>query len=141
MDGDAKQQRNAFTLVHRGRFDKRSNREWALRVTNEKYIPGGNLHSVGDTTRLHLFLGYGWFNGSTELADGEWHHVAVRHNGSSDEHGVPSVDGRPEKAEYGSEAPPKPLDIDTKSAGARSLGIAFSRSGRGPPFKGEIDEL
>ncbi len=142
--GDPGDKNYSFTLVHWGTFLRGGNTEWAVRATNEKYA-ADDLYTPGDTTRINLYLGSGWFNGSTEIADGEWHHIAVRYNGVTDARGAPVVaifvDGRREQTSYISPRPPVPIDTEVGVAGARPLGVAISRSGRSAPFPGEIDEL
>lgn len=133
-----------FTLASWGIFNRGDNSEWAVRVTNCLYVPG-DRYTVGDTARIHLFLGSGWFNGTTPLDDGQWHHIAVRYNGVTDRQGRPVVtlfvDGRPEETHYQSENPPQPIRTDIHSGNSRPLRMASSRSGINPPFVGEIDEL
>ncbi len=139
---------NDYTLVHWGRnVDRAANDMWSVRATNYQYLQPESIHQITDKTHLTLELGAGWFSGSpsTELADGEWHHIAVRYNGDSSPGGRPVVtmfvDGRPEAARYFSKVAPFPIDTDTDTPDTSPMKVATSRSGEGAPFRGAIDEL
>lgn len=105
----------------------------------------------GGPVALRLSWGFNWIDGTTNLADGRWHHLAVSTTGGSTHEGKPYaelyVDGVMEKTSYGSKdssGKMAPLDTDTTSNSAASL---IMGSDLNPVvkdriyFRGSIDEL
>jgi len=107
---------------------------------------------------VHAAFGRWWCSGTTNLAGGQWHGLAVTYSGGTDENGLPEV-----KLYVNGELEPhrttddrrsqqhQPIEIDTRIDGPdatpMTLGRTQKRVGAGNPerphhyFEGEIDEV
>lgn len=111
---------------------------------NAKFKFGVVTNREGKTT-LRGSFGEWLTNGTTDLADGEWHHLAMVYNGNRSD-GVPRltfyVDGKPEAQE-----PQKisQVEIRTDVESKRSLSLTMGRyelpTAANPYFRGTIDEF
>lgn len=100
---------------------------------------------------LRLSWGFNWIDGTTNLADGRWHHLAVSTTGGTTEEGKPHaelyVDGVLEKTSYGSkDSSGEMADPDTDTTSDQSIPLIMG-SDLNPVvkdrfyFRGAIDEL
>lgn len=100
---------------------------------------------------LRLSWGAVWLNGTSNLADGRWHHIAVATTGNTGKTGLPEaelyVDGARESASYGGHvdlsASPA-MDTDTISRKSMPLALGCDLNPDAEHriyFQGEIDEL
>lgn len=132
-----------ISLFFWGRPDAKRNKQWVMRVTNYDYTQG---RSIGNVTHLTLAFGAGQnFNGSTQVADGKWHHLAAVYDGKTDSSGLPAVtlyvDGVVEKGQYWSGSVPFRVDTDTQSKEADRLRITTTRSPDRPKDPNELPEV
>ncbi len=131
---------NGKTLVYWGgkKRDPWPEDSWAVRVSGPHPEQGVDLEfSTG---------GGEYLKGTTRLNDGEWHHVAVVYNGTSDPDGHPVVkffvDGIGERLASHTRLPPiDTLDTNSDPNNANPLWIATARSRELGAFDGAMDEL
>ncbi len=105
----------------------------------------------GEGTPLHLRISFGAqnYDSKRKLDDGEWHHIAVVYEGTSDDDLWPSVrawmDGSPLALEKNNlnpdSAPPLPVNTLVNGSSSRPLRIGLGLREHLLPFEGQIDEL
>lgn len=117
------------------------NAKWKIRMIQSS--PGG-------PSVLRLSWGATWLDGSTPLADDQWHHIVVTTTGlvnaAGQPHGELYVDSHKEQARYDGELnlaviPPMNTDIVTQNATPLLIGSSHNPFDRPRYFNGEIDEL
>lgn len=98
-------------------------------------------------TVLRASFGDSIFNGPTNLADGDWHHLAIVYRGNltpKDPDFTLYIDGRIEEKYPPVSSKPVDIETDTRSDNAATLGIGkyeLPDSIRNPYLKASIDEL
>lgn len=129
------------------------NRGWAVQAAREPgTFPKDMRAELRGRTLLQLWTGAGWLTGTTDLADGEWHHVAFCYTGEDDAEGRPLVlayiDGFYEKTHRHhspavgrayAEAPA--IDTDISGAFSNPLLIGRSKTRLRDSCNAAIDEL
>ncbi len=122
-----------------------ANRGWAVRVTSRDNEFSEQMRdALADRTVLQLRFGETWINGSTDLADGRWHHIAITFESTGGPllSGVQFyVDGRPDRIHL-NDAPTQP-EVDTAVGGPQDipLQIGRSRTREDASCNADLDEL
>jgi hypothetical protein len=110
------------------------NHFWRVRVA-----PGND--ASGNPAVLRVAYGVNWVDGETQLADGNWHHVAVVETEALDASGFPVlrlyVDGNEENLTYLPRARATAA-IETRPGLPLTIGRAYPQGGS---LRGTIDEL
>ncbi len=128
-------------------LDRKVNESWSVRVTNIGIqLPPAVQAQMHGRTFLQLWFGATVIDGTTDLADGEWHHVAVCYKGGADPSGRPKVDvyldGRWEPTHFsGANAREIPVRTATGRAGVNPLLIGRSKTRREVSCDAALDEL
>ncbi len=128
------------------------NRGWAVHAVNmENTITEPLREKLRGRTLLQLWTGVTWITGVTDLADGEWHHVAICYGGNTGAGGRPQVtayvDGRYEPTYHhsprtgGTYPPTPPIDTDISSSSSNPLLIGRSKTRPRASCNAAIDEL
>ncbi len=126
------------------------NTSWAVRANSGEDMVREDLRGeLRGRTLLQVWTGSNWINGSTDLADGKWHHLAVCYDGKVDSQGRPSVqlyvDGVYEPSHHYGIVPPgaKPPPVDTRVGGPASNPLLIGRSKHSPAGSCDaaLDEL
>lgn len=108
------------------------------------------VHTASDNPDGRIFprvsFGTDWFDGSTPLDDGKWHHFVTVYRGHTLENGLPDfsiyIDGREEPLRKRSLlAPPKNVYTETEDINSKPLTIGKGISAGNATFEGTIDEL
>ncbi len=116
---------------------------WSLRVSNLDTVI---REAERGRTCLQLWYSGSWINGTTDLADGKWHHVAICLNGVRDRNGLPAVDlyvdGRREQTYFDSHPGVSPPGFtDTSDPNAIPLLIGRSKGSPEKSCNATIDEV
>ncbi|BDS05179.1 hypothetical protein NT6N_02190 [Oceaniferula spumae] len=116
-------------------------------ASDHELNPGGESNHV-----VQMTFNQFWYVGTTQLNDGDWHHVAASYMGRSDENGLPAVDiyidGQLETCNFKATDKGLPVEVDTLTAKNSPFAtpLTFGSSletdrGQRRFFRGELDEI